>query len=179
MSDQKYYNLLIASNIALQSNVSVKHGSIITSKNKIIASGYNTIEAVRKKLLIKYGPIKMGCTVHAETAAIHNMLNNLRYGLDNTNIKRKKFDIYIARDTMNFSKPCRNCITLMKHFGIYRAIYSDNTNKNGYIMEKVSDIDSVHISFGDKSILIKRNIKVNVESKDFKDLQRLKIMYKL
>lgn len=179
MSNQKYYNLLLASNIALQSDVSVKHGSIITSKNKIIASGYNTLEAVRKKLLIKYGPCKMGCTSHAETAAIHNMLNNLRYGVDKTNIKRKKLDIYIARDTMTYSKPCKNCITLLRHFGIYRAIYSDNSTKNGYVVEKISEIDSLHISFGDKSILLRRNIKVNVGSRDFQDLQRLRTIYKL
>lgn len=150
MFDYKYCNILMASNIAKQSESNTRHGCVIMSKNKIIAEGCNAAQANRGRLLVKYGPRKMGCTVHAETAAIEQLLANLRYGTSNTNIKRKKYDLYVARDNLKNSKSCRNCIELLKHFGIYRAIYSDDNTETGYTTEKVSTLDNnIYLSIGD------------------------------
>lgn len=140
----------IANSIAKESTVNVKHGAIIVCEGKVVATGFNKTEGARKKLMKFYGPCEIGKTIHAEYDVITNLLGITRFGTDNINIRRKKMDIYVARDNMKNSKPCIHCINILRHFGIYRVFYTIDVNE--YICEKVNQIENCHISYGNKNI---------------------------
>jgi len=159
--DYHYNNILFSSNVASQSDVTPKHGAIITCGSKIIATGFNKNECPRKKLMLRYGPVKVGCRIHAEYDCLYNLITSIRF-TGNNSIRRKKLDIYVARDSMLNSKPCFHCIQVLKHFGIKRVYYSSKDNKtkdynketlivdNMYVCEKVDLINTDHISYGNK-----------------------------
>ena len=153
--DKKYNNLIAASEIASKSDATIKHGAIIMCGNKIISYGCNKNEANRKRLFNIYGPCKRGLTMHAESDAICNLLANIRFGTNNSNIKRMKLDIYVAKDNMSNSKPCMHCIKILKYFGIYRVFYTTNENiyNRGWKCEKVSQIENSRISNGNKVLM--------------------------
>jgi len=146
----RYNNIMAASDLALESNVSIRHGAIIVSDGNIVATGFNKNELNRKKILTKYGPKNQSLMIHAEIAALYDLITSKRYGVDNYNIRRKKLDLYVARDNMTNSKPCQHCIEILQHFGIYRVIYSTTETDENYICEKVSNIENDWISKGNR-----------------------------
>lgn len=163
--DCHYNNILLASNVATKSDVTPKHGAIITCGGKVISSGYNKNEVPRKRLMLKYGPISVGCRIHAEYDCLYNLLTSIRF-TGNNYIRRKKLDIYVARDSMLNSKPCYHCIKILKHFGIKRVYYSNKCNNNNnncnklvidedkyYICEKLDIINNNHVSHNNKIYL--------------------------
>lgn len=134
-----------------------KHCAIIMGSGNIMATGVNKTEATRKKLMKLYGPCDTGRSVHAEYDAIYNLIKLIRFGTDNTNIRRKKLDIYIAKRDMGNSKPCQHCINILQHFGIYRVYYT--MSENDYICEKINNIENEHVSYGNRRYHEINNIK--------------------
>lgn len=72
----KEYYLTVAESLAHQSEAVQKHGAVIVSGGKILASGYNTGQYSGKKLFKMYGPSRdnMSSTLHAESAALLSLL---------------------------------------------------------------------------------------------------------
>jgi tRNA(Arg) A34 adenosine deaminase TadA len=120
-----------------------KHGVIIVKNGVVVASGHNKKEPSRKKLMLWYGPKRKDCCIHAEYDALYALITGNRHTFRDIAIRRKKYDMYVARNTLENSRPCKDCLELMKWFGIYRVIY---TCKNGYVSEKVNEMVTTHIS---------------------------------
>ncbi len=76
MSKQEF--ITIAESISKLSSAPQKHGAIIVSGGKIIASGFNTGEYSGKKLLKMYGPISTSETLHAEASALLSLISTKR-----------------------------------------------------------------------------------------------------
>jgi len=69
-------------------------------------------------------------------------------------------DVYVVRimsdDTFGESKPCSNCIQILKSCQIYRVFYSvrnPDTEELSYRVEKVSEIEANHTSSGNKNLI--------------------------
>lgn len=112
--NERHQNYLeMAAKIALNSNMSHKHGAIIVYKKKIISTGYNYFSS---HLCHDY-------SIHAEVAAIMN-------------IKSKKdilseCEMYVVRiaridNVLKYSKPCDNCKKVINKFNIKKTYYSTN-----------------------------------------------------
>lgn len=107
--------------------------------------------------MLRYGPIKVGCRIHAEYDCLYNLITVTRFKGDNS-IRRKKLDIYVARENLLNSKPCFHCIQILKYFGIKRVYYSNGTVTVKdkiifdiiYKCEKVDLIESSHIAHSNK-----------------------------
>jgi len=79
--------------------------------------------------------------------------------VENKDIVLKGADVYVIRtmanDEFGNSKPCENCIRLLKQCQIYRVYYSiknPETTEITYQVEKISEIRADHISRGNKSL---------------------------
>lgn len=147
ISSRQYYYLGMAIKESEKSELNNRHGAIIVQNNRIVAKGYNKNEASRKKLLLWYGPKKCSsCNtgfIHAEYDALYALIINTRHTFRNTNIRRKKFDIYVARNTFQNSKPCIECLCLLRAFGISRVFYTDSHEMKS---EKVNSMYTNHNS---------------------------------
>lgn len=76
MSKQDFIS--IAESISWSSEAPQKHGAVIVSGGKIIASGYNTGQYSGKKLFKMYGPIFGSETLHAEASALLSLISTKR-----------------------------------------------------------------------------------------------------
>lgn len=120
----------------------------------------------RKKLMLRYGPVKVGCRIHAEYDCLYNLITATRFN-GGSSLRRKKLDIYVARENLLNSKPCFHCIQVLRHFGIKRVYYSMkehvvkrdvkniDINLIIYTCEKISEITTEHIAHGNKFYLSK------------------------
>jgi deoxycytidylate deaminase len=70
ISNKDYRFLNVASNKALESNMVMKHGCVITCNNKFIASGYNT-NRTRFKMELNNN---YSCSCHAEMDALRKVI---------------------------------------------------------------------------------------------------------
>jgi len=139
-------NLFAASQEALKSTQTFKHGAVITGKGgKIIVSGHN--KGNRTKVLNH-----VFTCVHAEMDVMNKLINCVlipKYGKD---YKKhiKKYSIWVVRlenrDEIKYtySKPCFYCSRLMKYYGfsnVYYTVNNEIVNK-----EKVELLESSHKS---------------------------------
>ncbi len=151
MSSRRHaYYLEIATQEAQKSTLSQRHGAVIVLNNKVVATGYNKTELSRKKLLLWYGPKKCNDSgfIHAEYDAIYDLITRTRHTFKNTRIRRKKLDIYIAKSTHYNSKPCKDCLNMLRAFGIARIFYTLVPGQE--IVEKTNNMKTEHISSGRK-----------------------------
>lgn len=125
---QKYY-FDFAANIAKNSNMFQKHGSVIVYKKTIIATGYNSYSYNSKK----------NYSIHAEIIAINNAIKNCNKEILS---ESKLYIVRIAPETksdnmLKYSKPCLNCQKYINKFNIKKIFYSTN-----YDYDKVTSSDS-------------------------------------
>lgn len=62
----------------------------------------------------------------------------------------------MADGTFGESKPCNNCIQILKKCQIYRVFYSvrnPETNDLCYKVEKIAEINADHVSSGSKGLI--------------------------
>lgn len=147
--NRKFFNAAIA--IALESEMDQMHGAVAVSGNKIIGRGHNTLNPVAKSIV---GSDKVSYA-HAEIVACENIKNIPMY---NERLYGCHVDIYVVRikelngelSTRN-SKPCSNCIQMLRWLGIRKIYYTtgDLTNDE-YTCEKIIDIESDHISIANR-----------------------------
>lgn len=96
-----------------------KLGAVLVRNKEIISTGYNKALSM-DKVLTRYG---MFYSMHAEMDAV-----------------RKVFEvpsgstIYVARKDFKMSRPCVNCLKVLKNAGIYRIVYSTG---EGVALEKL------------------------------------------
>ena len=136
----------IAKYYALQSDMTNKHGCVITRNGKIISYGYNHYKSKLSHFHIK-GLDNNVCAVHAELHALEKLCNSLSF----KNRYFNKCNVYVVRisnnkqDYLN-SKPCYNCIKILKHYNLSKTYYS--SENNSFSVEKIKDIESNHLSQG-------------------------------
>lgn len=138
--------MFAASQEALKSKQTFRHGAVITGKGgKIVVAGYN--KGNRTKVLNH-----VFTCVHAEMDAMHKLINCVlipKYGKD---YKKhiKKYSIWVVRlenseeIKYTYSKPCFYCSQLMKQYGFSNVYYSIDDDK--IIKEKVTLLSSNHKS---------------------------------
>lgn len=133
--------IAIARNCAMQSDVSFRHGAVLfANSNKIISFGYNRHG---DRLQKTWAP-----TIHAEASCLAQIVGSI-IARDRSRLLRQ-LRILVIRISANGqlvnSMPCRNCVTLMRKFGVKRVIYSD---ENGNIVNcSINNIPSDYISDG-------------------------------
>jgi deoxycytidylate deaminase len=127
---------------AINSELLHKHGSILICDDQII-TGYNHF-ACNKNCI----------TVHAEEDAINNFIKYCRKKYYCDLYIRKKLrkglliTIRVKNDCIKCSAPCKNCIELIKFYGIKDIIYSDIDTKENItlIKKKIRDVENRHSS---------------------------------
>ena len=128
----------LARKTAINSDLMQKHGSILSCDDQVI-TGENQFTCSKNCI-----------TVHAEEDAINNFIAYCRKKYyDDLYIRRKLrkallITIRIKKDIIKGSAPCRNCIELIKSYGIKQIIYSDiDTSYNTVLIKKkIRDIDN-------------------------------------
>lgn len=108
---QNYY-LNIASEIALKSNMSQKHGAIIVYKKEIIAIGYNYY----------YNSY----SIHAEVSAISKLKGIEKNKLINCELYVVRIGSKSLNNILKYSKPCSNCQKYILKNMIKKTYYSTN-----------------------------------------------------
>ena len=153
-------NLFAASQEALKSTQTFKHGAVITGKGgKIIVSGHN--KGNRTKVLNH-----VFTCVHAEMDVINKFMNGFLIPKYGNNYKKhtKKYDVWVVRldGTLNngyaSSKPCHYCSVLLKNYG-FNKIYFTKDN-NTIECTRVDHLVSDH-----KSACQKKSEQLNLDSK--------------
>lgn len=99
-------------------------GCVITYKNRIISSGFNTKKS--NPLQKKYNRIRFADDTfhqcHAETSALLPILKD-------KNINRSRLRIYLFREhadgSLALSKPCPSCMKMLKDAGIKQIYFTD------------------------------------------------------
>lgn len=120
----------IAMKIAYNSELLQKHGSILICDNKVI-TGYNHFTCTKNHI-----------PTHAEEDAINNYISWCRQKYyDDMYIRRKLkkallITVRVKKDIIKSSAPCRDCIELIKYYGIKQIIYSDYDNNENTILIK-------------------------------------------
>ena len=128
----------IALKTAVNSELVQKHASILIVDDCIF-TGYN-----------HFGSGKNSLTVHAEEDAINNYLIWCRKKYyDDSYIRRKLrkallITIRVKKGNIKCSAPCRNCIELIKDYGIRQIVYSemDKNSNTFYIQKKSRDLSN-------------------------------------
>ena len=142
---------------ALLSNMPFKHGAILSKGPKIIVKGYNRNRS--KFLNVSY------TSIHAEMDVIRQYCDNILHinvDLRCNTIKIPKINRYILwvvridkHHKLMYSKPCSNCLGLLKKMGVKKIGYSD---KNGNIViENTQNIFTDYLSSAQK----KYNLLIN------------------
>lgn len=161
-SDEKFAS--IASIEANKSDLPFKHGCIAVTSGKIVAKGYNHYRTYSKD-----GLIKNCCSCHAEIDVIRKCLKKGN---------NKKINLYIVRISdlgeLRNSKPCNQCVSIMKNINIKYIIYS---TFNGLSKCKLYNLiksyldGSLHLTGGEKAINNKRVLIVKKgNTLSFKDM---------
>lgn len=108
----------VASEQSYNSDMYHKHGSVITIGGKIIFCGHN------------YYTLKNNSTVFYSIHAEVDVLNKLLSSSKIKKKRKKKINLYVVRisPSGNYlnSKPCENCITILKKYKINKVFYSSN-----------------------------------------------------
>jgi deoxycytidylate deaminase len=82
-------------------------------------------------------------STHAEMAAIVDFLRKNKKNIKNSYIPKFPKTLYVFSFNKNkkprMSKPCEDCLKLLKYYGIKKVIYSVYDD---IVLEKVHDIDS-------------------------------------
>jgi deoxycytidylate deaminase len=128
----------LARKTAINSELLHKHGSILICDDQII-TGYNHFTCNKNSI-----------TVHAEEDAINNFILYCRKKYyDDSYIRRRLrkallITIRIKNNGIKCSAPCKNCIELIKFYGIKQIIYSDigETNNIILIKKKIRDVEN-------------------------------------
>ena len=133
--EQDFY-INIARKYANYSELLHKHCSIIICDNQII-TGYNHFSCSKNCI-----------TVHAEEDAINNFIIYCRQKYYKDSYIRRKLrkalliTIRIKNQFIKDSTPCKNCIDLIKSYGIKQIIFSNSEPENNLTTKKIRDIEN-------------------------------------
>lgn len=111
-------------------------GCVITYKNRIISSGYNTNKT--NPIQKKYNIFRFSCEgkhgCHAETMALLPLLKDKK-------MNHSKMNIYLYREDANgqlaMSRPCSSCLKMLQDNGFNHIFYTTN---NGYAEEYMQGV---------------------------------------
>lgn len=135
----------IAKEIAINSNLVHKHGSVLFCDGKIF-TGYNhfvdiiSIDKMDKKSI----------AIHAEEDVINNFISYCRQKYFKDIAIRKKlkksilFTIKYTKTHIGCSIPCENCIKIIKSYGIKKIIYSTYNTLTSSVTIIENKVKNVH-----------------------------------
>ena len=111
---------------ACQSTMGSRHGAVLFRGHKMVSAGFNRGS-------------------HAEIEALR------KSGIDRMDRRQKrKYNILVvrmARDgKLTNSRPCNDCINILRASGIYKVFYSNNLGE--IACEKIDAMELLHISIG-------------------------------
>lgn len=151
ISKRDHSYMLVAQVEALNSPCRTQHGAIAVSSGKIIGRGYNDY---KNRTKTPDGQDEIGCTCHAEMAAIKDVLKTFGYHQNNYTHDRRvdkifnKTKIYIARTNIRFeykeSSPCKDCLNVMKRLSIKKIIHTIDDGIN--VIDNVKEYNTNHKS---------------------------------
>lgn len=149
---------------AQKSNLKQKHSSVAIRNGKLITPLFYNYK--RNNILGK-----RCCSAHSEICVINYLLNSLWYNIyqysifyilfqkniDNKKLSkiRKKFSqidlvvIKYSKNKLGMSKPCLDCLKIIKIVGIKNIIYSDS--KGNIVSEKTNKMETSHLSKAQKN----------------------------
>lgn len=142
----KIFNM--AAEYSVKSDMTNKHGSVITRGGRVVSYGHNHY----KNNISSFGNMKSDMTICAMHAEVHA----LKKLYDRSFNKRKlsKYCLYVVRLSKNGeymnSKPCSNCIHILKINNISKVYYSMGNNR--FRVAKINDIEPTHSSQGSKHL---------------------------
>jgi deoxycytidylate deaminase len=134
--------LSIASNECIKSNMLMRHGCVAVLNGNIIAKGYNNLRTYSRDRFLN----NTSFACHAEVDVLRKIVKK--------NIKKNKIVLYVVRLNksglyMN-SKPCIDCIKLIKKYNIKKIVYS--CDKTLFVKCKPEECKTTHVSYGNKCI---------------------------
>lgn len=136
--------LTIARNLSIQSSFDIyRFGAVITLKDKVIASGYNSPKShpMQKHYNNKFKKFIHDNSQHGIHAEM-NALNELKKLMKKMNINVKKLELTIYRsgrdDTSKMGRPCAGCMGAIKEMGIPVINY---TTPHGIATEYITGKD--------------------------------------
>jgi deoxycytidylate deaminase len=104
--------LLLSRNVSKHSNCKVRVGAVLVKHSKPISVGFNKVK------YNKYFSHPYKETIHAEMSCLKTA--------EKTNING--CDIFVYRErkdgTIGLARPCEDCLTKLKEYGIKRIYYS-------------------------------------------------------
>ena len=90
-------------------------------------------------------------TSHAEAKFL---ITHCTYNLTNDSKSPDFIDTLFVvspyKNRFRYSRPCTNCILLMRYFGIVNVVYSTGDSKCPYMIENVADMQLIKKSRGDR-----------------------------
>ena len=101
---------------AFKSSMAHRHGCVIVHDDTILASGFNYIH---KHLCHKY-------SIHSEVEAISKIKKRLRPLLPSCEMYVVRIAPKSMDNCLKYSKPCKDCTTLIEKVGIGKVYYSSN-----------------------------------------------------
>lgn len=121
MTKKDYHFLKIAEKIAQKSSMRYKMCAMVVHKNNVLSVGYNRHMGME----IEKKPIGVLCSggaysIHAEVDALNKAFKvypEMR-GSD-------KLILYIARKGWRLAKPCEDCQTMLKRYGIKEVCFTN------------------------------------------------------
>uniref|UniRef100_A0A6C0HNJ6 Uncharacterized protein n=1 Tax=viral metagenome TaxID=1070528 RepID=A0A6C0HNJ6_9ZZZZ len=128
------------------SELNQKHGSSFICENGELVVGYNHYEVYKRRPCV---------SIHAEEDAINNfiLIHQLRGYSDRNIRKRLKKSILLTVRSKNgcpgLSAPCKNCLILIKYYGIKQIIYSIDANHK-ILLQKTKNLNSSRPSSGQR-----------------------------
>jgi deoxycytidylate deaminase len=129
------YSIEMLKSIAMSSEVNNKHAAGLLYNKNIVYYGIN--KYIKKNEYYK--------TIHAEV----NLLKSIPF------IKLNGRDIIVIRVNKNGrlrnSRPCNDCIDILKKLGIRRVHYSDSDGN--ILVEQVEYMNKIHVSSWNKRVM--------------------------
>jgi tRNA(Arg) A34 adenosine deaminase TadA len=142
ISNKDFNFLQIALNEAIKSKMLMKHGCVAVLNGVVLATGYNNYRTYSRDKLLNH--TTFAC--HAEVDVLRKIIKQHH--------KKNKVVLYIVRINnsgffMN-SKPCLNCIKLIKKYNIKRIVYS--CSKTEFVKCRPIDCKTDHLSYGTRCL---------------------------
>jgi|ERR1035437_802365 deoxycytidylate deaminase len=122
MTKKNYHFLKIAEKISEKSEMKQKVAALVVCKNTVLSVGYNR----HRGMELDKAPTGMvysggGYSIHAEIDALNKAFKVFPEMRNNTD----KLTLYVARKGGRLARPCEECQTMLKRYGISEIYFTN------------------------------------------------------
>jgi deoxycytidylate deaminase len=122
MTKKDYHFLKIAEKISEKSSMKQKVSALVVYRNNVLSVGYNR----HRGMELDKAPVGVvysggGYSIHAEIDALNKALKvypEIKNNMD-------KLTLYVARKGWRLSKPCEDCQSMLKRYGIKEICFTN------------------------------------------------------